>query len=88
SVHRTEATTVGTAKNMKWRLIDFDLVPNQFKQLDSTAITRLVKAGGTIEGIQIYDEPILKVNTAAPLPQERPQPPAQIAEPVKDDLPF
>jgi len=81
SVHRDGLTTVGTAKNMRWRLIDFSLVPDHYKKLNETEITRLVKGGGTIEGIQVYDEPILKVNTATPMPQERPQPLAQELDP-------
>ena len=59
-------TDLGTASMMKvkkWELVDFKAVPDEFKLLDSGKITKLVKAGGTIPGIRVYEEESIRVTT-------------------------
>ncbi len=47
----TDFGMASVANVITWELVDFALVPNEFKVLDSGKITRLVKAGGSIPGI-------------------------------------
>jgi hypothetical protein len=54
---------VMTKKNRTWRLVDFKTVPDEYKQLDTGKISRVVKSGGAIDGIQVEEEDILQVNT-------------------------
>lgn len=59
----TELGTASTMRVKKWELVDFKLVPDDFKTLDSAKITKLVKAGGTIAGIRVYEEESIRVTT-------------------------
>lgn len=59
---RTDIGSAGVMKVVKWELVDFAAVPDKFKVLDSAAITKLVKAGGSIPGIRVYQEETLRVN--------------------------
>ena len=47
----------------KWKLVDFSLVPDQYKMLNEMLIGKMVRAGipGGIPGIRIYEEPVLTV---------------------------
>jgi hypothetical protein len=59
---RAEAGTSSVMMVTKWRLADMKLVPREYLVLDSAKITKQVKAGiGSIEGIEIYKEPALRV---------------------------
>ncbi|MDP2158644.1 MAG: hypothetical protein Q8K68_13165 [Nitrospirota bacterium] len=60
------ATDLGTASTMKikkWELLDFQLVPERYKILDAASITKIVKAGGTIPGIKVWEEETIRVTT-------------------------
>ena len=59
----TDLGTAGIVRNTSWELVDFALVPDQFKVLDSGKITKLVKGGGTIPGIKIVVTEGLRVTT-------------------------
>ena len=90
AVHRAADTTLGGTKATKWKVVDFSLVPDEFKVLDDKKINKLVTNGGTIEGIETYTEYGLRVNTAAPV-RAPDAPPAELpaSGPVDDgDLPF
>lgn len=43
--------------------MDFALVPDQYKMLDSGKITKLVKGGGTIPGIKVIVIESLRITT-------------------------
>jgi len=58
---RTDAGLAGTMKVTKWELIDFKAVPDEYKTLDSARITKVVKAGGSIPGIKVWEEATLRV---------------------------
>ena len=59
---RTETGSSTTATIRKWRVIDQSLVPEEYKVVDAGRVTKQVKAGiGSIPGIEIYTEDILKV---------------------------
>jgi len=60
---QTGIGSAGVMKVTKWELVDFAAVPDKYKVLDSAAITKLVKAGGSIPGIRVYEEETLRVNT-------------------------
>ena len=60
---RTEMGTVGQRLIAKWEVVNFSQVPDEFKIIDSAKVTKLVKGGGTIPGIRVWQEPILAVNT-------------------------
>ncbi|GAI94168.1 unnamed protein product, partial [marine sediment metagenome] len=50
----------------KWEVVDFALVPDSYKMINSGVLTPVVKASkGKIEipGIRIFNEPIIAVNT-------------------------
>ncbi len=58
---RTDLGSAGTMKVKKWELVDFALVPDEFKALDAGKITRMVKAGGTLPGIKVWEEETIRV---------------------------
>lgn len=58
---QTDLGTASTMKVVKWELLDFAAVPDQFKVLDSAKVTKLVKAGGGIPGIRVFEEETLRV---------------------------
>ena len=61
---RTDIGNAGMRDNWKWRLVDFALVPNEYKKIDEGVLTRVVKASKgkiTIPGIEQYNEPIIAV---------------------------
>lgn len=63
---RRVVTNIGSAttkKVRKWKLVNFSKVPDDCKQLDNAKINRIVKAGGTIDGIETWEEDGLQVNT-------------------------
>jgi len=60
----TDTGSAGQRMIRKWEVVDFSLVPDEFKLIDAGKVTKLVKAGiGSIAGIRIYEEPTLVVNT-------------------------
>lgn len=50
---------ISTRKVIKWRVKDFSKVPEEYKMLDEVKITKAVRAGLEIPGIEIYEEEIL-----------------------------
>jgi hypothetical protein len=64
---RKVSTTMGSMSAQvvwKWKPIDLLLVPPEYLMLDSSKITKMVKAGlRNIPGILIYSEDSLRVNT-------------------------
>lgn len=62
----TEMGTVGQRDNWKWEVVDFALVPDEYKMINSGILTPVVKASKgkiIIPGIRIFNEPIIAVNT-------------------------
>ena len=84
---RKTATGMGTAsafKVRKWEVTDFKLVPDEYKIIDASKVTRVVKAGiGSIEGIRIWEEDSLRVTPAKSDTRVQGNLPSP-----KDDLPF
>jgi len=59
---RTDMGLASTFKVRKWEVIDFSLVPDDMKMIDTGKVTKLVKAGiGAIAGIRIWEEDSLRV---------------------------
>jgi hypothetical protein len=59
----TTMGTVATQTIWKWELEDLSKVPNDYKIIDASKITKVVKAGlRNIPGIRIYSEDTLRVN--------------------------
>lgn len=61
----TEMGTVGQRDNWKWEVVDFALVPDEYKMINSGVLTPVVKASKgkiVIPGIRIFNEPIIAVN--------------------------
>jgi chromosome segregation ATPase len=57
---KTVSTAFGSATVRmikKWRIKDENLIPREYFKLDEAKIGTLVRAGGTIAGIEIYEEP-------------------------------
>lgn len=60
--YRAESGTLGMATMKKWELVDFDLVPPDYKMLNEVLIGKVVRAGiQSIPGIRIYEEEILRI---------------------------
>ncbi|MFA6307090.1 MAG: hypothetical protein WC639_04775 [Patescibacteria group bacterium] len=58
---KTDMGTTSTFKVTKWEVVDFAAVPDQYKIIDAAKVTKLVKAGGSIPGICVYEEESLRV---------------------------
>lgn len=60
--YRTESGTLGKFMVKKWELVDFNLVPGEYKMLNEVLIGKLVRSGiKTIPGIRIYEEETLRI---------------------------
>lgn len=60
--YRTESGTLGKFMVRKWELVDFNLVPGEYKMLNEVLIGKLVRSGlKTIPGIRIYEEETLRI---------------------------
>ena len=62
---RTVMGSSGQRDNWKWEVIDFKLVPDDYKIINAGVLTPMVKASKgrvPIPGIRIYNEPIIAVN--------------------------
>jgi len=82
---RTELGSLSTKSIRKWRLIDFALVPDEYKKLDEPTVGKVVRAGiPSIPGIEIYSEDQIAVHAA-----HSPSGPAQPSIPANTgDIPF
>jgi len=47
----------------KWKVEDFTLVPERYKEPNSILIGKVIRAGGDIPGIRVWEEPSLRVTT-------------------------
>ncbi len=53
---KTEAGTVFTKKVLKWRVVDFAKVPDEYKMIDDKAVNTAIKYGTReIPGLEIYE---------------------------------
>ena len=62
---QSDLGTAGQRDNWKWRVIDFALVPDEYKMINPAVLTPAAKSykdTRTIPGIEIYNEPIIAVN--------------------------
>lgn len=60
----TEMGTTGMATIWKFDVLDFALVPDEYKIIDASKVGKVVRAGlRTIPGIRIYSEQSLRVTT-------------------------
>ncbi len=61
---RAELGTVGERAHWIFEIVDFTLLPDEYKMPDATKIGRVVRAGlHIIPGVRIWDEPILAVHS-------------------------
>jgi hypothetical protein len=61
----TDMGAIGQRDNWKWEVVDFALVPDDYKMISSGVLTPVVKASKgkiIIPGIRIFNEPIIAVN--------------------------
>ena len=61
--YRTETGTLGTMKVWRFEIIDFSLLPDQYKLPDMVKIRKVITAGATIAGVRAWLEESLKVTT-------------------------
>jgi len=62
----TDMGTSGQRDNWKWEVIDFALVPDEYKMINPAVLTPAAKSyKGTraIPGVRIYNEPIIQMKT-------------------------
>ncbi|MDO9579081.1 MAG: hypothetical protein Q7J06_00715 [Bacteroidales bacterium] len=60
--YRTETGTLGTVPIKKWEVVDFKLVPDEYKIIDTTKVGKVVRAGvPSIPGIRIWEEETLRI---------------------------
>jgi hypothetical protein len=55
----TEAGQVAFRTIKKYRIVNPDLVPNEYWMLDEAKIGKVIRAGGVIPGVESYDEKTL-----------------------------
>ena len=61
----TDMGIAGQRDNWKWEVMDFALVPDDYKMINAGVLTPIVKASKgkiSIPGIRIFNEPIIMVN--------------------------
>ena len=58
--YRAEAGTLGTAEIWQFEVIDFSLLPDDYKLPDMVKIRKVVTAGATIPGVKAWQEETLK----------------------------
>jgi len=61
----TDMGTIGQRDNWKWKVVNFTLVPDEYKMINPAVVTPAAKSykdTRTIPGIEIYNEPIIAVN--------------------------
>lgn len=61
----TDMGAIGQRDNWKWEVVDFALVPDEYKMINAGVLTPVVKASRgkiVIPGIRIFNEPIIAVN--------------------------
>ncbi len=59
----TEMGSIGQRDHWTFEIVDFALLPDEYKMPDATKIGKVVRAGlHTIPGVKIWNEPILAVN--------------------------
>lgn len=61
--YRTEMGTLGTAKIWKFEVVDFALLPNDYKVADMVKIRKVVAAGATIPGVKAWQDESLRITT-------------------------
>jgi len=59
-----EAGELGTVTIWKFEVIDFSLLPDQYKLPDMVKIRKVITAGATIPGVKAWKEETLRINTA------------------------
>ncbi len=63
---RTEVGTLGTQQNWKFEVVDFALLPNEYKMADEVKIGKVVRAtkgSVAIPGVKMWPEDSLRINT-------------------------
>ncbi len=58
---RAEAGTLGMTKNWKFEVVDFILLPNEYKLSDLVKIGRVIRAGVGIAGVRAWQEDGLRI---------------------------
>jgi len=53
--------TSAIAMIKKWEVVDFDQVPERYKEINTKLVGKVVRAGGDIPGIRVWEEPSLRV---------------------------
>lgn len=59
--YRTDTGTLGTAKQWYFKVVDFALLPEQYKVADMVKIRKVVTAGATIPGVRAWQEEAIRV---------------------------
>ncbi len=62
----TDMGSAGMRDNWRWKVVDFSLVPDDYKVIDSAMLTTIARKhhdSKPVLGIEFYNEPILAVNT-------------------------
>ena len=64
--YRTEIGTLGTAKQWHFEVVDFALLPEQYKLPNDSMIRKVVIAGASIPGVRAWQEEGLRVTARKP----------------------
>lgn len=62
----TDMGTAGQRDNWKWEVVDFSIVPDEYKMINPAVLTPAAKSykdTRTIPGVRIYNEPIIAIHT-------------------------
>ena len=63
--YRTDVGTLGTSKRWQFEVEDFALLPDEYKEPDTTKIRRVIQAGASIPGVKAWQEEGLRVTSRA-----------------------
>jgi len=61
--YRTEMATLGKATIRKFEVVDFSILPDEYKLPDMVKIRKVVTAGATIPGVRTWKEETLRVTS-------------------------
>ncbi len=59
--YRGVMADLGTVKTWKFEVVDFGLLPEEYKMIDSARVKKIIQAGGTIPGVRAWQEESLRV---------------------------
>ena len=61
NMYRANAGTLGTSKTWRFEMVDFAILPDEYKLPDTTKIRKVIQAGASVPGVKAWQEEGLRV---------------------------